>query len=106
MSEFDNEEGRVVAGVTPALLAFLATPFADGPIGAHRFVTVDAAGPMVIDGFDYDDGWFVMARGRCARVAFEENDPYYPQGTWIVECDGVAEYISGCELDTVVLTVR
>lgn len=105
MSEFDNEVGCVVAGLTPAVLAFLATPFG-GDAVLERFETVDAAGPMVIDGFEYDDGWFVSARGRCARVAFEANDPYEPQGTWIVECDGEVEYVGHRHLDTVVFTVR
>lgn len=108
--------------MTPALRAFLATSFAKKPMlsDTQRFETKDADG-MVIHGFEYDDGWYVMAqeepRGRAkagcgfasymrATVAFEANDPYEPEGTWIVECQGEVEYVQASQLRTLSLTLR
>jgi hypothetical protein len=107
---------------TPALRAFLATSFAKKPMlsDTQRFDTIDAA-DLVVDGFDYGDGWYIMAQEiptsspmpgcgfACymrAVVTFEPNDPYDHCGTYIVECQGEVEYVSGSEVRTLALTLR
>ena len=124
MSKFDGELHHVIriGDLTPALRAFLATSFAKKPMlsDTQQFETLDADG-MVIHGYEYDDGWYIMAqeihRGSAkagcgfasymrAAVAFEPNDPYEPQGTYIVECQGEVEYVQASELGTLALTLR
>ena len=107
---------------TPALRAFLATSFAKKPMlsETQQFESRHVDG-MFIHGYEYDDGWYIMAqeihRGSAkagcgfasyprAVVAFEPNDPYEPQGTYIVECQGEVEYVQASELGTLALTLR